>query len=564
MPTTVQKELHTTSKLLNLTLITDMEGIPSPKSKFIVDAMTPMSDGKVKAVTSKLVLNWQLLMQTECNVQFFASLLKRNISTHDVHSFVKKQANLRKIYKGLDKPLNKAALRSKLNDACAFVNRQKRVVTRLKQDLLKATEFKKFKHRRILKQIKTKIETERRSKMMSDSQKVDRYAKLQLQMERELAESQFKLPASISGFAGIKAFNLPKNVEYSQEMPMIYDDSIVLSEDELAILAKGPKFAVRQKLMKENFKLELEKMVCKQKFGEPQDSELNPSLFLEKSSSIDQSSRGTTAGDCKPNSLHNGVSWEEKRSQLVYDFETKNLNPNRLKATDYRFNKTTNLPKPQSTDLELKHELRKAESIKLFDKVTSSKHPNPKNSFKTPFACKSNLTPNELAGLKSLQNRIASNELVVCESDKSSKLCVLSRAQYLASGMQHCNKDLEISITDVARLQKYVNSHVEWFNDIFGTGTFWGHEDRIRISTSDLGAQVAPLRLLLKDHKSWSKSSDKPIPSRPVVNGRAGYNNHLSEILSLILGPISREANGCEINSTVTFCQKSMKSIILL
>ena len=66
----------------------------------------------------------------------------------------------------------------------------------------------------------------------------------------------------------------------------------------------------------------------------------------------------------------------------------------------------------------------------------------------------------------------------------------------------------------------------------------------------DQGAQAAPLRLLLKDHKEWSNSSGKEIPSRPVVNGQSGYNNHLSEILSLILGPVAREAQGSEINST--------------
>ena len=63
------------------------------------------------------------------------------------------------------------------------------------------------------------------------------------------------------------------------------------------------------------------------------------------------------------------ANFEEKRAQLVYDFQSKNLNPNRLKATDYRFNKSTHLPKPQDADSELKHEIRKSESLKTFNKV---------------------------------------------------------------------------------------------------------------------------------------------------------------------------------------------------
>jgi len=91
---------------------------------------------------------------------------------------------------------------------------------------------------------------------------------------------------------------------------------------------------------------------------------------------------------------------------------------------------------------------------------------------------------------------------------------------------------------------------VKWYHDIFEAGSHWGHQQRIRNSSQDLGAQAAPLRLLIKDHKPWDGLSNKPIPSRPVVNGKSGYNCHLSEVLSLILGPVSKEANGQEICST--------------
>ena len=119
--------------------------------------------------------------------------------------------------------------------------------------------------------------------------------------------------------------------------------------------------------------------------------------------------------------------------------------------------------------------------------------------------------------------------MVICESDKSSKLCVLSRDQYIKAGLEHCKGDLEISLTDVKRLQKYVNANVDWLHDIFATGEFWGHQDRIKNSCTDLGAQAAPLRLLIKDHKEYDPSSGKAIPTRPVVNGKGGFNSHLSE-----------------------------------
>ena len=185
--------------------------------------------------------------------------------------------------------------------------------------------------------------------------------------------------------------------------------------------------------------------------------------------------------------------------------------------------------------------------MRIFNRSISI--PN-KSKSKVSLAECSNLSPSELKGLKSLQSRVNKQVLVVCETDKSGKLCILSKDQYLKSGMARCQKDLEISLNEVIQLQKYVNANVEWLNDIFSTGEFWGHEDRIRTSCLDQGAQAAPLRLLIKDHKAYDPSSSLARPSRPVVNGKSGYNCHLSEILSLILGPVAKEATGSEINST--------------
>ena len=81
------------------------------------------------------------------------------------------------------------------------------------------------------------------------------------------------------------------------------------------------------------------------------------------------------------------------------------------------------------------------------------------------FAEKSNLHAGELRGLNSLQKPVANDNVVVCETYKSGKLCVLTKEQYLASGKTDCQKHLEITPTDVVRLQKYVNANVEWLND---------------------------------------------------------------------------------------------------
>jgi len=470
-------------------------------------------------------------------MRLFSKLLSNDISTRDIYSFVRKQADLRRVHKIMDKPMTKAAMKSKLNDACAFSVRQRRVVNKLKLDLLKATGNKRYKCRRILKQIKSKMDQEKSQQSHSDDQKFQRYLSLQSKMIIDTQAKTFRIPASIDQFQDIKAFNVPCDSANEVDPPMVYDKSIVLSSDEISILSKGPKFAVRQKLAKESFKVELEKMSCKQKYT-------SDGIVYDDQPGSRDSQNVNLEVQAKPDRM---TRWEEKRSQLVYDFADGSVDPRRLKATDYKFNKSTNLPKPSPADIEAKHELRKNESLSIFDKIVST---NPSTKSKTPYSCKSNLSPSELRGLKSLQKRVADGNLVVCESDKSAKLCVLSKQQYLAAGLEHCKKDFEVSPTEVKRLQKYVNANVEWLHEIFGSGAHWGHEDRIINSSTDSGSQVAPLRLLIKDHKEYDPSKDDVLPTRPVVNGKGGFNCHLSEILSMILGPVAKESAGSEINST--------------
>ena len=74
------------------------------------------------------------------------------------------------------------------------------------------------------------------------------------------------------------------------EPPVICDKTIRLSEEEIAILSRGPKFAVRGELIEEDFSIELEKMICKRKYMSIDDSakttEFDPAQPLQTGSSF--------------------------------------------------------------------------------------------------------------------------------------------------------------------------------------------------------------------------------------------------------------------------------------
>ena len=122
----------------------------------------------------------------------------------------------------------------------------------------------------------------------------------------------------------------------------------------------------------------------------------------------------------------------------------------------------------------------------------------------------SNLTIDEVEGLKSLRKKISDGSLIVCETDKSKRFAIMTRQQYLEAGFVHTKNDIEIEPHMVKKFQKCVNDHVWWARDIFNIGDNWGHSDRMTNNLMDKGEQTCQMTLLCKDHKDWTPDSDKP------------------------------------------------------
>ena len=66
----------------------------------------------------------------------------------------------------------------------------------------------------------------------------------------------------------------------------------------------------------------------------------------------------------------------------------------------------------------------------------------------------------EVAAMKKLKKRVSDGELIICQTDKSSRFSVLSRKQYLDSGKQHTEKDKKITWKEAKYIQGQLNSHL--------------------------------------------------------------------------------------------------------
>ena len=127
------------------------------------------------------------------------------------------------------------------------------------------------------------------------------------------------------------------------------------------------------------------------------------------------------------------------------------------------------------------------------------------------------------------------------KTDKTNRLAAVTPEVYLKMGESHIGTDREISLADVAEVQKTVNGHTSSWLKILGYGNTWVQSDRFRKTCVNHSENVPPLYLLLKDHKQVGEGE---LPkTRPVCSSQQGMNHQLSNLISEFLEPVAEASN---------------------
>ena len=169
-----------------------------------------------------------------------------------------------------------------------------------------------------------------------------------------------------------------------------------------------------------------------------------------------------------------------------------------------------------------------------------------------------NLTAAQRRGLGKLIKRVKEGEIVVCQTDKSGKLAVMTLELYKAAGEVHTRNDEEIDMEKVKELEKICNGTSAMVMKIFNVGADWEHQDRHKETKVSHSQEVPILDMLYKDHKNWTPAVGEFPPFRPVALSNKGINIHLSELFSMIIEPVSSAWIGTmEVNSTDDLLSKA-------
>ena len=126
---------------------------------------------------------------------------------------------------------------------------------------------------------------------------------------------------------------------------------------------------------------------------------------------------------------------------------------------------------------------------------------------------------------------------------------------YLEMGQEHISGDKEISEAQIEEIEKTLNAHCAMLLKVTKMGADWEHEDRHRESNIKHSGYVAPMSLLVKDHKKVE--AGKLPKSRPVVSACQGLGTSHSIICSEIIEPLADSLeDGLEVISTEDFISR--------
>ena len=128
----------------------------------------------------------------------------------------------------------------------------------------------------------------------------------------------------------------------------------------------------------------------------------------------------------------------DAQARQVFDPEKNSYDERKFRVTDMSECTRITLPKPLRVKREAEIEMRRD----VHGRVSRSYR---RDNCDTDGNQESNLTEQERRGLRSLGKRKSKGEIIIIQTDKSSKLCIMTREDYLKLGEDHVGKDENIN-----------------------------------------------------------------------------------------------------------------------
>ena len=292
-----------------------------------INGSVPMAQ-RNKTVEGRLWGTLKALAETEGKIYLLSTLNKMGLATNDVKWFAKKQVCHRKVRLNVDNKILRTAMHCKVIDACAHAKRLRQNKNIQKNRVLKKYQESKAKGRQVVKDLLVKYNQFKLREIEKAKLKI-----VKLKDKDRLEKSVKEAPGNTNEIlSGVNIFREDHEVLPQAPLgPMVCDSKIQLNKNELELLSRGPKYMVRDKLSLEDFTVELEKMIAKQKLDNAFNRESGEDDLSEEPDTVVTPARTeqTNVGNvesvkCKEKKVDLNLKWEENKNTCLI-MSLKNL-----------------------------------------------------------------------------------------------------------------------------------------------------------------------------------------------------------------------------------------------
>ena len=276
--------------------------------------------------------------------------------------------------------------------------------------------------------------------------------------------------------------------------PVCYG-GVEINENEKKILSTHPKYSVFDKIDVIDCEAEIEKSLTKIRW-------LRQST--RKSQNVEENNDTVT-------------------TKTVYDIDSKKFDFMNARATDLPFNARTNIPGPLENVEEIPLQNLKMGLLDICKNYTS-RHTDGME----------NLTEEQKDGLKNLKKRQKEGEIVIFQTDKSSKMAIDSPTNYIEAAKAHIEKDKIITSKDHDDIEKKINAHSVFWLTMMQVAKNTNDGARYKTSMMSHNSDYATQYFFRKDHKVFTDQVKGP-PTRPLCDVSDSCGHRLSFLISRIL-----------------------------
>ena len=225
---------------------------------------------------------------------------------------------------------------------------------------------------------------------------------------------------------------------------------------------------------------------------------------------------------------------KERREDAREPLQGTKVDFTNIQVTQLLANKFIHLPNPASEVQEIR---MGGEKIKLLDAWDSYIGRNEDDNGRIRGA--NNLTRAEAEGRREIAQGVKDKNWMLYGTDKSGRLVLDTRANFLECMKPHYEGDRVISYERVLQSEPLINNHTKAWVKVLNMGMHAGDGQprRIQEALKVTHSNVAHLKGFRKDHKRTPDPTIGP-PLRPVADGKVGPNAPLANLMTRLLKPV--------------------------